>query len=102
MTADEIIDHYLPKFIDPIRLFRQYPRESPLVLTEALDAQVASGLLRKAVYIAEPGGVLIAGPYDNFEEVPKDCKFPNRFHDFYYDLEDCTVVHGYLRVNYER
>lgn len=88
---------YRPKFIDPKFVVRHNSGVELEGLEDYLDSEVEAGKLKKVVRIADPDGTLIAGPYDSIEDIP-DTTFPNRFSSFYYELDDCEIIHGYDRV----
>jgi hypothetical protein len=98
MTPDELIDAYRPKFLDPKELCRRnrdydYNEDDYRV---ALFRRVEAGEMKSVIRVADPDGLLIAGPFESEDEIPE--RVPNRWFSYYYPLEDCEVIYGFERL----
>ncbi len=101
MTPDEVIDNYRLTFFEPNHLHHCYTDKrfsdaQPFNYRDALLKRVATGEFKAVIRVADPDGTLIAGPFTDESEIPES--LPNRFHSYYYPLEDCTLVHGFEKV----
>lgn len=70
----------------------------PVVWAEKhLEALSKEGKLEPILRLRDPDGHILEGEYKDKNDFPE--KVPNRFYSYYYNSEECDVVHGYNIVS---